>query len=323
MADNEEVTVDFDAVDAEVAKGKAAEGKTAANGAADAPTVVIDDDLAAQTDAKTVVTPDEGVQKLKKQLDDERTARIAAENRAREASNAEAAARGDVQKSHLEQIQGAIEKATQTKAILKAKYAESAAAGDWVAAAEVQSEMAYNAADIRQLKAGEYALKNAPPPKVSDPVEEYCKSLSPAAAAWVRNHAEYVTDAKKQKLMLSAHYKAEGNGFALDSPEYFKFIEGELKASTVSPAARLPDYHDDPPTEPTAEAAARATGGRSTAPAAAPVTRSGNGAGERPGTVRLGPQQREMARNLFPDAKDPDKEYAKNMTAEERKRGPV
>ena len=41
------------------------------------------------------------------------------------------------------------------------------------------------------------------------------------------------------------------------------------------------------------------------------------------GVVKLGPQQREMARNLFPDSKDPDLEYAKNMTLEERKRGPV
>jgi len=45
--------------------------------------------------------------------------------------------------------------------------------------------------------------------------------------------------------------------------------------------------------------------------------------GGRPGVVKLGPQQREMARNLFPESKDPDLEYAKNMTLEERKRGPV
>jgi hypothetical protein len=314
----DEVTLDIDALDA--AKAKKVTDKP--NSTEAEPEVVVDAELAAKTDDKPVLTPEDGLDKLKKQLADEKVARVAAEARAQEAAHGEAAARGDVQKSHLEQIQGAIENATKTKGILKAKYAEAAAIGDWAAAAEVQSEMADNAADIRQLKTGETALKNAPKPTPRapvDPVEAFCTQLSGPSATWVRAHPEFVTDPHKQRQMLAAHELAIARGNTADTDPYFKSIEKTL--DLTAPAALVPAHVDDP--EPTADAAARATGGRSAAPAAAPVSRSGNGAGGRPGVVKLGPQQREMARNLFPDSKDPDLEYAKNMTLEERKRGPV
>jgi hypothetical protein len=316
--ENDEVTLDIDALDAAKAKKEADRGKPADS----EPEVVVDAELAPKTDDKTVLTPEDGLDKLKKQLEAERSGRIAAEARANESANAEAAARGDVQKSHLEQIQGAIENANKTKGILKAKYAEAAAIGDWGAAAEVQSEMADNAADIRQLKTGETALKNAPKPMPRapvDPVEAFCKQLSGPSATWVRAHPEFVTDPHKQRQMLAAHELAIARGNTADTDPYFKSIEKTL--DLTAPAALVPPHVDDP--EPMVDTAAKATGGRSAAPAAAPVSRSGNGAGGRPGVVKLGPQQREMARNLFPDSKDPDLEYAKNMTPEERKRGPV
>jgi hypothetical protein len=308
--ENDEITLDVDALDA--AKAKPAESE---------PEVVVDAELAAKTDDKTVLTPEAGLEKLRKDLADEKAARVAAEARAQEAAHGEAAARGDVQKSHLEQIQGAIENANKTKGILKAKYAEAAAIGDWGAAAEVQSEMADNAADIRQLKTGENALKNAPKPTPRapvDPVEAFCTQLSGPSATWVRAHPEFVTDPHKQRQMLAAHELAIARGNTADTDPYFKSIEKTLE---VGVPVAAPAHVDEP--EPMADAAKQATGGRSAAPAAAPVSRSGNGAGGRPGVVKLGPQQREMARNLFPESKDPDLEYAKNMTLEERKRGPV
>lgn len=319
MAENEDVTVDFDAVDAAVAAGKAPiNGKTP-----DAePTVIVDPEVTAAADDKTVITPEAGVEKLKKQLEEERALRIAADNRAREASNAEAAARGETQKSHLEQIQGAIEKATQMKGMLKAKYAEAAAAGDWAAASEVQSDMADNAADIRQLKAGEHALKNAPAPKVRapiDPVEEYIGRIGaeyPRSREWVRAHPEFVRDPHKERQMVAAHELAIARGLAVDSDEYFKDIGQTLRVGE-SPT-KLPPHVDDSPMtdEPTADTAARATGGRSAAPAAAPVTRSGNGAGgSRPGSVKLSPAEVEAAYNSFPDSKTPLEDYARNKLA--------
>jgi hypothetical protein len=314
----DEVTLDIDALDA--AKAKKVTDKP--NSTEAEPEVVVDAELAPKTDDKTVLTPEDGLEKLKKQLADEKNARIAAEARAQEAAHGEAAARGDVQKSHLEQIQGAIENANKTKGILKAKYAEAAAIGDWAAAAEVQSEMADNAADIRQLKTGETALKNAPKPTPRapvDPVEAFCTQLSGPSATWVRAHPEFVTDPHKQRQMLAAHELAIARGNTADTDPYFKSIEKTL--DLTAPAVIVPPHVDDP--EPMVDTAAKATGGRSAAPAAAPVSRSGNGVGGRPGVVKLGPQQREMARNLFPDSKDPDLEYAKNMTIEERKRGPV
>ena len=320
MAETDDVTVDFDAIDAEVAKGKGAEGKTAANGSEAAPTVVIDDDLAAKTGEAAVVTPDEGVQKLKKQLDDEKTLRIAAESRAREASNAEANARGETQKSQLDLLKGAIEQTTQQNDVLEKQLADAYAAQDFAAVAKAQRAMSRNEARLSQLEAGKIRLENAPPPAPTDPVEAFCKGMSAPSSAWVRAHPDFVHDKQKNKQMIAAHELAIARGYKADTDDYFKSIEKTLDLSMPAPTV-VAAHADDP--EPTADTAARATGGRSTAPAAAPVTRSGNGAGSRPGTVRLGPQQQEMARNLFPDAKDPLAEYAKNMTPEERKRGPI
>jgi hypothetical protein len=319
MAENDEITLDIDALDAAKAKKEADKGKTADSD----PTVIVDADLASKNDDKTVLTPEAGLDKLKQQLADEKTARIGAEQRARESANAEAAARGDVQKSHLDLIKGAIDQTTQQLDVLENQYAEAMAAQDFKAAAKAQREMSAKSARLSQLEAGENALKNAPKPTPRapvDPVEAIASKLSAQSAAWVRAHPEFARDQHKYDQMVAAHQLSIARGNKADTPEYFKSIEKTLDLNSSAPTIVAP-HADDP--EPMADAATAATGGRSAAPAAAPVSRSGNGAAGRPGIVKLGPQQREMAKNMFPDSKDPDLEYAKNMTSEERKRGPM
>jgi hypothetical protein len=307
----EEMTVDFDAIDAEVARGKAnGAEKTAAEDKTD-PVVVETTETAAPAAAKQALTPEAGVEKLKKQLDEERALRVAAEQRERESANAEAEARGTVQTSHLEQIKSAIAQVTQSSDQLESKYAESAAAGDWVAAAKAQREMAANAAKLQQLEAGKTALEKAPKPQPrapTDPVEAFCAQLSGPSAKWVRENREYVTDQHKHQQMLAAHQLAIARGIKADSPEYFSSIEKTLEIGAGAVVVPAGDDADD---DPMAAAAATPVVPARRAPAAAPVSRSGNGTGSRANVVKLSPAQVEAAR----DSGMTVEEYAKQGVA--------
>jgi hypothetical protein len=310
----EEVTVDFDAIDKEVAKGKA-------NGAETDPIVVETAETAPPEPAppaKTVVTPEQGLEKLQKQLDAEKAARIAAENRANEASHAEAAARTDVQKTQLDLVTSAIERVTQANDGLEAQYATAAAAGDWGGAAKVQRQMADNSAKLAQLEAGKNALEKAPKPTPRasvDPVEAYVADVAPQwpkSAQWLRSHPDFVTDKNKNQQMVAAHQLALARGHAVESDGYFASIEKTLDL-TPAVARSDPKIADDD--DPTKDAAKPVNGsGRQAAPAA-PVSRSGNGGGTKPGRVTLTPAQVEAAHASFPDSKTPLEDYARQVAA--------
>jgi hypothetical protein len=305
----EEIAIDLEAADAKTAADAA---KAAKNGAAD-------DDSAIQTEVtgeregaepqkveKTAVSPEEGLEKLKKQLEDERAGRLAAEQRATDASRGEAAARGEVQTSQLDLVKGAIERLTESNDTLEGAYADALAAQDWKAAAKAQRQMADNAAKLTQLEAGKKALESAPKPVPRapvDPVEQFVGQLSPASATWVRAHPEFVRDSHKNRQMIAAHELALARGLKADSPEYFASVEKTL--DIAAPVVAKVDPQSDPSAD-----AAQASGGRA-APAAAPVSRSNGAHGNRPNVVKLTPQEVEMAGIMGMTAE----EYARNKVA--------
>lgn len=306
----EEITVDIDALDAEVAKKAAEKAKNGANGH-DSETVTFETTpeaaLVAKTTEKPVLTPEEGVEKLKKQLEDEKAARIAAESRANEAAQAEAKARGEVQTSQLDLIKGAIDQVTQANDALEEKYAAALSSQDWAGAAKVQREMANNSAKLAQLESGKTALEKAPKPTprvVADPVESFCANLSAPSAAWVRAHPEFVRDAHKNRQMIAAHELAIARGYNADTDEYFKSIE---KTLDLTPTITKTEIAED---EDPMAAAAKPVQTRA-APAAAPVSRGGNGNGSRPNVVKLSAAEVEIAQNM---GMTPE-EYARNKIA--------
>jgi hypothetical protein len=315
----DEVTVDLAALDAAAAeKAKKAE-KTPENASGE-PTVVVDPELAAKTGAAAAVSPDEGIEKLKKQLETEREAREAAETRARQAAQGEAEARGRVQSTELDLIKNAIATVTQANDALEAKYAEAMAAQDWVAAAKAQREMGLNSAKLVQLEAGKTQLEKAPKPTPrapADPVEQYIANVGPEyprSQEWLRAHPQFVRDKNKNQQMIAAHQLALARGYKPDTDEYFKSIEKTLDL-TPAPTNGANGAHveTDPVADPSASAA---TGGRQMAPAAAPVSRSGTGnGGSRPNTVKLTLDQIEMAHASFPDSKTPLEDYARQLVA--------
>lgn len=305
----DEIAIDLEAADAKAAAEAAKKG---ANGAAGDPNTaatdidVVNDDAQPQKADKSVVSPEEGLEKLKKQLEDEKAGRLAAEQRANDASRGEAAARGEVQTSQLDLVKGAIERLTESSDTLEGQYADAMAAQDWKAAAKAQRQMSDNSAKLTQLEAGKKALEAAPKPVPRapvDPVEQFVGQLSPASATWVRAHPEFVRDPHKNRQMIAAHELALSFGNKADTPEYFASVEQTLKiaAPLVAKVDPSPDASAD---------AAQAVGGRA-APAAAPVSRSNGAHGNRPNVVKLTSQEVEMAGIMGMTVE----EYARNKVA--------
>ena len=310
----EEVTVDFDAIDAEVAKGKL-------NGTASPETPVVEVESAPETPEapeKTALSTDDGIKKLQKQLDDERALRIQAQNRANEAAHGEAAARTDVQKTQLDLVTSAIERVTQANDTLEAQYADAMTAQDFKVAAKVQRQMSDNSAKLAQLEAGKNALEKAPKPTPRasvDPVEAYVADVAPQwpkSAQWLRAHPDFVLDKNKNQQMVAAHQLALARGHAVESDGYFASIEKTLDLTPAVAKVEPPTIADD---DPMAAAAKPVNGsGRQAAPAA-PVSRSGNGAGSKPGRVTLTKDQQEAAYASFPDSKTPLEDYGRQLAA--------
>jgi len=317
----DEISVDIDAADAEAARIAAEKAKKSANGA-DIPEIELE--TAPPEPAKppkAELSPTEGIAKLQKQLDEERQARIAAENRAHEASQGEVAARTDVQKTQLDLVTSAIERVTAANDTLENEYATAMAAQDFKAAAKVQRQMSDNSAKLAQLEAGKSALEKAPKPTpraATDPVEQFASTLSPKSAAWLRAHPDCATDTRKNGRMIRAHWDALDDGIKADTDEYFKFIENRLNIGPIIAQPPAENHGHSDVEDPMASGAQPVNGGRQAAPAA-PVSRSssGNGGGSRPNTVTLTPSQREIAYASFPelDPKKAEIEYARHVMA--------
>jgi hypothetical protein len=246
---------------------------------------------------KTIVQPEEGLEKLKQQLEDERKQkadesrlRQAAEARATTAEQTAATAQGHAQDSELTTVTTGLAHVKQLREGLRRSWADASAAGDHTKMAEVQDEMAEAAANQKMFERAEQELKTRPKPApvITDPVEILAAKLSPRSASWLRSHPDHATGNKYQK-MIAAHQLALADGISPDTDEYFESIEGTLKLRQPEATHTEPDIHIDTTPQ-------KATGGRSAAPAAAPVSRSGTGNGSRPKSYTLTAAQQEAAK---------------------------
>ena len=236
-------------------------------------------------------TPDapDPILELKAQLERERTSRIDAERRANESEQNAHKSKVEVADSQLQLVTTAIDRVKETSTQLKVALAEAMRAGDFDAAAELQSQMSDNAAKLLQLENGKAAMEAQPKPQAPkpiqlDPVEALAAQLTPRSATWVRAHPECARDPKLYAKMIAAHNIAVADGIAPDSDEYFQTVESVVFKKAPEPA---PAEDDDDPMA----AAAKVAPARQAAPPAAPVSRGApNGRG-----VRLSPAEREAA----------------------------
>lgn len=265
-------------------------------------TVEVEDEQEGAIVEKAAIPPEDGIAELRRQLEEERTARQNAERAAYDAKRDAHQARNNEDETNVQLVSNAIDTLRRDDEILKQNYQYAMSQGNFSAAADIQQEMSGNAAKLLQLSNGLEAMKarpKTPEPRQapSDPVEAFAAQLSPKSADWVRKHPEYVKDAKLNRKMIAAHELAMADGMPVDSDEYFSAIEETLKIRAAAPQTDTSD-----------EYAAKVTQRRDAAPAAAPVSRGGS---TRTNVVRLSAAEREMAEMMGMKPED----YAKNKMA--------
>jgi hypothetical protein len=250
---------------------------------------------------------------LRRQLDEERSKRQFAERAAQEAAAKVFQAETEVEDNNLHLINNAIATVNANQNILKGNLKVAMASQDYDAVAEIQEEIAANRYRLEQLNTGKQSLESQPrrePPRpVMDPVEQFASQLSPRSAAWVRAHPECVRDQRMMQKMLAAHNMVTADGVQVDSDDYFTGVE-RLLGIQAQPSASTEAAED-----PTSSAAKVVS--RRSAPAAAPVSRSGNGTGTTNGrvtVVSLSQAQKEAAADMGMSYE----EYARNLTALKR-----
>lgn len=261
---------------------------------------------------KLEMSPEDGIQQLKRQLAHEQQARAEAERSARQANSQVRKAYGEVEDTNYQLVVSAIDTVKGRAEALKAAYRDAMSVGDYDKVAELQEAMSINAVQHSELEKGRSAMESrlrqaqaeasAPQPRQSsDPVEELAASVSARSANWLRRNRESLQSEKTVKKMFRAHEDAVDEGIEPDSDAYFNFIEQRLGMGRTAEAQESP----------LSSAATASTPRRSSPPASAPVTRSGNGAGNRPGTATLTNAEKELAQSWGWS----EKEYADNKIA--------
>jgi hypothetical protein len=245
----------------------------------------------------------EYVTDLKRQIEAERAARQAAEQKLHQANREVHRSRSEVDETNLQLVVNAIDTVSRDLELMKQAHTYAMQNGDFARATEIQSEMSANSAKLLQLENGRQAMENAPrqpepqmPP--ADPVEDFASRLSPRSADWVRKHPEFVRDPRLNAKMIAAHNLAVADGIPTDTDDYFAAIEETLK---VTPKAAQGDSDDS--------YAAKVVQRRDAAPAAAPANRGNQSRSAN--VVRLSAQEREMAEMMGMKPED----YAKNKMA--------
>lgn len=254
------------------------------------------------------IAPEDGIQELKKRLEQEKQARIDAERRAQQANSQINKAYQEVKDTNYQLVTNAIETVKSRAEMLKNAYRESMSVSDFDKVAEIQQAMIENDRQLSELKRGEKALKeqmeenaaqkvkpmSAP---AADPVEQMAQAVSATSARWLRDNRDSLQDERSIRKMFRAHEDAIDEGIQPDTPEYFGFIETRIGIRKQQEEA----------SEPLSEAAAPAPR-KSVSPPAAPVSR---GNGQRPSVVRLTREQAETAKMMGMS----EKEYATAMLA--------
>jgi len=260
---------------------------------------------------KHEMSPEDGIQQLKRQLAHEQQARAEAERQARQANSQVRKAYGEVEDTNYQLVVSAIDTVRGRAEALKAAYRDAMSVGDYDKVAELQEAMSINAVQHSELEKGRTAMESrlrqaqaeaqAPQARQSgDPVDELAASVSARSANWLRRNREALQSERTVKKMFRAHEDAVDEGIEPDSDAYFVFVEQRLGIGRSAE-----------PQESPLSSAATAAPRRSSPPASAPVTRSGNGAGNRTGTATLSNEEKETARSWGWS----EKEYADNKIA--------
>lgn len=273
-------------------------------------TVVKLEDSTATPAKKAAPENDDIIGTLKAQLAEKETALSAATQRASTAESIAGQAKQQAQRFEQEAAEARTQVSESTRntidsGIAAAKAESSAAqealqtafeAGNAKAVAEANRRVARAEADLAMLEQAKAELPTQQQRRVetrqqvqqnADPTEDFINSRTAPTANWLRAHRDYLTDPRKNAKMNAAHYEAVGEGLALDSPQYFDFVERKLGLKEAQPE---PKPNGGATNQPQTQQTQR----RPTAPTA-PVTATGGGVNGGATEVRLSKAEADAA----------------------------
>lgn len=253
---------------------------------------------------KTVVTADEGIEALKRKMEEanaraeaEATKRAAAE---REAAEANARMKGSyiaAKNAEYGQVTGAISNIEGALASLEKEYEEAALIGDGAKMGKLARDMARANVNLETLETAKQRMvaeaermRREPPPEapraptsVKETVQRLAEGTTPLSAAWLRDNASRFTSEAQINKMARAHLDALDDGIQVESPEYFALVENRL-GFRPAPSRQEED----------GEVMSSASRVRETAPPVAPPSRGQNGRD----IVRLTAEEADMAKMM-------------------------
>lgn len=272
---------------------------------------------------------------------EEQRLRLEAERFAAQSATTASEATTEARERQLDSVVSATHAVNQKLSTLRAQYVKAQTDGEFEKAADINLEIGKASAELVNLEGGRQQLearkKDPPPAAPATParqetqfefnsrpwnqaeIEIVLRNTPPAAAAWMRSHADYFTDVSFRKQVQAASDFVIAKGVTPNSEEYIRGVEKiVLGDQAVPPPTQV---HKD---EAVSSAGKQVTSRTSPTPAA-PPSRSvpaspgspTNAAGQR--VVRLTPAQVEFARLNFAKTKadDPEPEvaYARNLEA--------
>ena len=270
---------------------------------------------------KREVTPEDGINDLKKRLEAEKAARTQAEQAKAEAERRAHAAwleserqKSVAQDSNYQMVLSAISTVETRAESLKAAYIDARNAGDYEKEVEILQALTVNSNHLADLKKGQRAMEEAAKrvkeePKQApqaDAIEQWAASVTPRSANWLRSHKDALNTPAMQRRVLLAHQVAIDDGLEADSDAYFDFVERQTGLKKEAPKRVMATEEEDSPLS----AASAPTPRRSVSPPAAPVSRGT----PRGNAVRLTADEREAARISGIS----EEEYAKHKSSLQR-----
>lgn len=239
----------------------------------------------------------------------ERNARTTAERTLAQRDQETQQLRESAADAELRTITTGIESATRSVEALTGELERAAEAGDFKAQAAAQAKLARAAATLDRLEADKASFETGgrkPAPSTEgrvveapgSPFERYVAGFAPKAQTWLRAHPECVPSevggsATKNSLMMAGHFDALAKGLSEGSDDYFRVIEERTGyREPVSAAAEVvPAGERSPAPKPAPQ--------RRPAPSA-PPSRDSEPTGAQSRSVRLNPQQQEVALFSYP-----------------------
>jgi len=199
---------------------------------------------------------DEGIEELRRRLEQERLARIEAEKRASQAAEQVHKAFAEVEDTQLHLVKSAFDSVRRDQDLLRANLREAMQIGDYDKAAEINEAMSMNSIKLSQLEQGLVEMQNRakaaqerpqqPPQQrnVDDHVDDLIGRVTPLSARWLKENRDHLKDQRSLRIVARAHEDALDMGIIPNPMSIFLLLNpvwasGEGKIGQKMPLCPL------------------------------------------------------------------------------------